>query len=109
MTGEQRNLVDEPTHSSERAELAAPLDDDEAPARAVVCAQVPLAAEAEPVSRVRQQVGEECPSGEEVDACTPGVMYESQSCTACWDGSSPVKSDARAGEQTGEVQKKRLK
>src|SRR2546423_13861331 len=29
-----------------------------------------------------------------------------QSCTPCREGISPVKSDARAGEHTGDVQKK---
>ena len=29
-----------------------------------------------------------------------------KSCTPCWDGIRPVRTDARAGEQTGEAQKK---
>ena len=37
---------------------------------------------------------------------SPMLPARIQSCTPCRDGMSPVRSDARAGEHTGDVQKK---
>lgn len=47
---------------------------DEAGAGLVVGAEVPFAAEAEPVAGVGEQVGEEGPAGQEVDARAAGVV-----------------------------------